>query len=367
MTSESTLSVVLAGGGSAGHVAPLLAIAAALRERVPGVKLLAVGTAEGLETRLVPDAGVELALIERVPMPRKPSLTALKFPARMRSAIKESERLLSEAGANVLLGVGGYVCTPMYIAAKRAGIPIVIHEANIRPGLANRLGARSTEWIGTAFAGTKLKNGRLVGMPIRRQIAQLERSVESMRQAKTALGFSPDRPLLVVTGGSLGALRMNQALIAALPDFAAADVQVLHITGRGKAIKDSEGQLLTAPGYQQLEFLDGMQQAYAAADLLVCRSGAGTVSEVAAVGIPAIFVPLPVGNGEQALNAATLVEQQAALTVADKDFTPEWITQRVLPLIQDTERLALLAQRAARSGIRDAAEKMAEMLVQAAR
>ncbi|AJT40718.1 undecaprenyldiphospho-muramoylpentapeptide beta-N-acetylglucosaminyltransferase [Psychromicrobium lacuslunae] len=371
MSSEHPLSVVLAGGGSAGHVSPLLAIAAALRDRHAEVELLAVGTKEGLETRLVPAAGVELTLIDRVPLPRRPSLAALKFPTRMRKAIRDSERILIEAKADVLLGVGGFVCTPMYVAAKKAGIPIVIHEANLRPGLANRLGARSTSWIGTAFEGTKLKAARWVGMPIRRQIAQLERAVRpggsAQRQAKTELGFDADRPLLVVTGGSLGAQRINQALVDSLPALTEAAIQVLHITGRGKQVREASGQLVAAAGYQQIEYLDGMEDAYAAADLLICRAGAGTVSEVAAVGVPAVFVPLPVGNGEQALNAATLVDRQAALSVADKDFTPEWLRQHVLPLVTDPARLEELARRAAQLGIRDAAEKMAEMIVQAVR
>ncbi|WP_394941063.1 undecaprenyldiphospho-muramoylpentapeptide beta-N-acetylglucosaminyltransferase [Psychromicrobium sp. YIM B11713] len=371
MTIKQPLSVVLAGGGSAGHVAPLLAIAAALKERDPQVKLLAVGTAEGLETRLVPDAGVELVLIDRVPMPRKPSADALRFPARMRAAIRSSQRILEDAEADVLLGVGGYVCTPMYQAARKAGIPIVIHEANLRPGLANRWGARYTEWIGTAFQGTKLAKARWVGMPLRRQIARLQRPLQGGRvqngPAKEELGFDSGKPLVVVTGGSLGALRMNQALAASLPAFAEAGVQILHITGTGKALLDDAGRPVESPGYRQVEYFDGMERAYAAADLLICRSGAGTVSEVAAVGVPAIFVPLPVGNGEQALNAATLVDQSAALMVADQDFTPEWLKHNALPLLKDPARLTELGQRAGQAGIRDAAEKMADMIVQAAR
>ncbi|MDQ6739562.1 MAG: glycosyltransferase, partial [Actinomycetota bacterium] len=138
------LSVVLAGGGSAGHISPLLAIAAALRAADPAIRLLAVGTADGMEIRLVPAAGLELTVIDRVPLPRKPSAELLRLPGRLLRAVRQSAQILERANATVLVGVGGYVCSPMYLAARRRGIPIVIHEANSKAGLANRLGARFT-------------------------------------------------------------------------------------------------------------------------------------------------------------------------------------------------------------------------------
>ena len=360
------LSVVLAGGGSAGHVSPLLAVAAKLRALVPDAKLLAVGSASGLETRLVPAAGLELALIDRVPMPRRPNADAWKFPMRMRRAIADSRRILREARADVVFGVGGYICTPMYLAAHRAGIPIVIHEANLRPGLANRLGARDTGTIGTAFEQTALRGSVWVGMPMRAEVADLDRAA-ARPAARQALGLDPGKTTLVVTGGSLGAVRINEALSRSLPALAESGIQVLHITGAGKSLKDQAGNLLRAPGYHQVEYVDGMELAYAAADLMVCRAGAGTVSEVAATGTPAVFVPLPVGNGEQALNAGTLVRHGAALAVADKDFSADWIAENLLPLLRDEPRLIAMGDAAGRHGIRDAALKMAELVVGAAR
>lgn len=284
----------------------------------------------------------------------------------MRKAIKESSELLRKAEADVLLGVGGYVCTPMYSAARKTSVPVVIHEANIKPGLANRWGARYTKWIGKTFETTKLGQAQWVGMPMREEIVGLDRAA-TRQQARAALGLDAEGPVLLVTGGSLGAVRINKTLVDSLPALAEAGVQVLHITGRGKAMLDASGGLLSAPGYRQLEYVDAMEQAYAAADLMVSRAGAGTVSEVAAVGMPAVFVPLPVGNGEQAYNAATLTERDAALAVLDKEFTPEWLRATVLPLLQDPERLQQMSERAYRSGIRDAAAKMASMIVRAAR
>lgn len=369
MTSDSPhaskpLSVVLAGGGTAGHVSPLLAIADAIKEKRPEAAILAVGTPSGLETRLVPAAGYELATIDRVPLPRKPSLDLLKLPGRLRGAVKQAERILDEARADVLVGVGGYVCTPMYLAARRRGTPIVIHEANMKAGLANRVGARFSRHVAVAFAGTRLRGARHVGMPMRRAISGLDRSMAAPA-AKASLGLNPDRPALIVTGGSSGALSINRSVAAALPALAAAGIQTLHITGTGKAVLDNDGGLLAADGYRQVEYVDRMEDVYAAADILLARAGAATVSEVAAVGVPAVFVPLPIGNGEQALNAAALVEAGGALMVLDKEFTPEWLKEELIPLVSDRGRLDEMARRSEALGIRNADQRMADLVLEA--
>ncbi|WP_415855543.1 undecaprenyldiphospho-muramoylpentapeptide beta-N-acetylglucosaminyltransferase [Sinomonas sp. G460-2] len=357
-------SVVLAGGGTAGHISPLLAIARAVARRSPDARILAVGTESGMETRLVPEAGFELATIDRVPLPRRPTPDLLRLPGRLANAVRQAERVLEQAHADVLVGVGGYVCTPMYLAARRRGTPIVIHEANTRAGLANRVGALFTERVGKAFAETKLRHARLVGMPMRREVSGLDRNA-ARGGARSALGLEPDLPTLVVTGGSSGALSINRALAASLPALAAAGVQTLHITGRGKAVTANDGVPLAADGYHQVEYVDGMEMAYAAADLLVCRAGAGTVCEVAAAGVPAVFVPLPIGNGEQALNARGLVEAGAALLVRDADFTAGWLAREVLPLVADPGRLAAMSRKAEALGVRDADDAMAAMVMEA--
>jgi UDP-N-acetylglucosamine--N-acetylmuramyl-(pentapeptide) pyrophosphoryl-undecaprenol N-acetylglucosamine transferase len=361
----SALSVVLAGGGSAGHVSPLLAIAGAVRDRVPEAAILAVGTAGGLETRLVPAAGHALATIERIPMPRRPTAELLRVPGRLRCAIAQSKDILRGAHADVLVGVGGYVCTPMYLAAKSLGVPIVIHEANTKAGLANKVGARFTSRVGTAFAATRIRNGTVVGMPMRPAVAGLDRQA-ARAGARGRLGLESGLPTLVVTGGSLGALRLNQAVAGAAAALGAAGIQVLHITGNGKEVSGEGGGPLTAPLYHQVEYVDAMEDAYAAADVLLCRSGAGTVSEVAAVGLPAVFVPLPVGNGEQARNAAELVAAGAALLVPDAQLDAAWIEGNVIPLCLDADRLSAMGARASGLGIRDAAGRMADMVLAAA-
>ncbi|MET4096546.1 UDP-N-acetylglucosamine--N-acetylmuramyl-(pentapeptide) pyrophosphoryl-undecaprenol N-acetylglucosamine transferase [Arthrobacter sp. UYCu712] len=365
MSTESSLSVVLAGGGTAGHISPLLAIANAIREARPDAGLLAVGTPNGMEARLVPAAGLDLATISRVPFPRKPSMDLLRLPGRLAGAVKQAGVLLDEAGADVLVGVGGYVCTPMYLAARRRKIPIVIHEANTRPGLANRVGARLGATVAVAFAGTRLPGAVHVGMPMRREISGLDRPA-LMAAARTELGLDPERPALVVTGGSSGAQSINRTIAASVGILATAGIQTLHITGRDKSVHDADGKPLAAPGYQQVEYVDGMETVYAAAGLLLARAGAATVCEVAAVGVPAVFVPLPIGNGEQALNAAGLAEAGGALIVADNAFTPDWVRHNIIPLLQDGDRLARMAASSGQLGIRDADRRMAGLVLEAA-
>ncbi len=365
MHTESSLSVVLAGGGTAGHISPLLAIASAVRDARPNARLLAVGTPAGMEARLVPAAGLDLATISRVPFPRRPSLDLLRLPGRLAGAVRQSGAILDEAEADVLVGVGGYVCTPMYLAAWRRKIPIVIHEANARPGLANRVGALLGGQVAVAFAGTRLARARHVGMPMRPGISGLDRSA-ARAAARTTLGLDPERPTLIVTGGSSGAQSINRTLTASVGALAGAGIQTLHITGRGKAVHDADGTPLAAPGSRQVEYVDGMETVYAAADLLLARSGAATVCEVAAVGVPAVFVPLPVGNGEQELNAAGLVAAGGALIVADTAFTPGWIRDHIIALVQDPDRLARMSASSLQLGIRDADRRMAELVLEAA-
>ncbi|MFB2571714.1 undecaprenyldiphospho-muramoylpentapeptide beta-N-acetylglucosaminyltransferase [Micrococcus sp. IITD107] len=361
------LRVVLAGGGTAGHISPMLAIAEALRHQDGDgpVHCTMVGTASGMETRLVPAAGYELDLIDRVPLPRRPTMDLVRLPGRMRRAIRAAGEILDRRQADVVVGVGGYVSTPVYLAAARRGVPVVIHEANARPGLANRVGARRAAFVATAFQETVLPKAQWVGMPMRTQISSLDRAVAQL-PARQALGLDPDLTTLVVTGGSSGALNINRTVTQALPALLEAGIQVLHLTGRDKPVLDSQGELLTAAGYHQREYLDGMELAYAAADLIVARAGAGTVCEVAAVGLPSVLVPLPIGNGEQALNARGLVAAGGALTVRDESFTADWVRTQLVPLLSEPERLLRMADAAASLGVRDADQTMARLVTEAA-
>ncbi len=362
-------AVLLAGGGTAGHVNPLLATAGVLAERYPGVEITVLGTATGLEARLVPDRGYPLEFVPRVPLPRTVSVDWLRLPGRLVGAVRAARAILRDTGADVVVGFGGYVSTPAYLAARIGRVPIVVHEQNARAGLANILGARLTRHVATTFTITRLPHGKRVGMPLRDSVVELARATDRTaraRDARTELGLDPDRPTLVVTGGSSGAKRPNEVFTATAADIVATGAQVLHLTGIGKADDVRTATAAVGSAYQVQEYLDGMAAAYAAADLVACRAGAGTVCELAALGIPAIYVPLPIGNGEQRLNAAPTVAAGGGLLVADAALTPDWLRAHALPLLADASRLAVMGEAAAGTGLVDGAERLVDVIAQAA-
>lgn len=367
-----SLSFVLAGGGTAGHVNPLLSTALALRER--GCAVRAVGTSEGLEADLVPEAGVELSTIVRVPFPRRPDMDMLRFPVRYRRAVAQATEILGKAGADAVIGFGGYASTPVYRAAKALGVPVVVHEQNAKPGLANRYGARFAEAVALTFDSTPLaaRAGvtQTVGLPLRPAIADLARTrargADAPRlRAAERFGLDPGLPTLLVTGGSLGALHLNDVLTSGLPAIRRAGVQILHLTGRGKdgAVRAALREAGGYGRYRVVDYLRGMEEAYAAADLVLCRSGAGTVAELCALGLPGFFVPLPIGNGEQERNATDVVAAGGAALVRDRDFDLTAFERDVLPLVGDAARLEAMAAASRGLGHVDAAERLADLAV----
>ncbi len=366
-------SVLLAGGGTAGHVNPLLAVADELLARDPDLRVTVLGTAEGLESRLVPERGLTFEVVPKVPLPRRPTADWLHLPRLLRAAVSAAGDAIDQAGAQVVVGFGGYVSTPAYLAARSRGIPVVVHEQNARAGLANRLGARWAAEIAVTFPGTRLPHAHVTGLPLRPEIAGLvaarQDDAAAVRLASAAeLALDPDRVTLVVTGGSLGALSLNTAVSAAAQALLATGAQVLHLTGTGKAeaVRAAVRGVPGAERYRVREYLSEMEQALAVADLVVARAGAGTVSELAALGIPAVYVPLPVGNGEQRLNAAPVVAAGGGLLVNDAAFDAGWIEAHLLPLLGDddsaADERAAMGRAAAGVGVQDAAARVADLV-----
>ncbi|MFB4352239.1 UDP-N-acetylglucosamine--N-acetylmuramyl-(pentapeptide) pyrophosphoryl-undecaprenol N-acetylglucosamine transferase [Microbacterium sp. LS_15] len=343
---------LLAGGGTAGHVNPLLAVADGLRSRDAEASVLVLGTAEGLESRLVPARGYELLIVDKVPFPRRPNAQAARFPMRFRRAVAQVRDHIRAHGVDVVVGFGGYASAPAYVAARREGIPFVVHEANARPGLANVLGARRAAATGLAFAGTPLRGGEVVGMPLRREVIELDRAA-ARDEAAAHFGVDAARPVLLVFGGSLGAQRLNDALADSWGDVLAAGWQLLHVTGERSDLADPG-----VPGYALVRYVDRMDLAFALADLIVSRSGAATVSEISALGIPALYVPYSVGNGEQRLNAATAVAAGAAKLLDDATFDGDAVRRIVVPLLGDSDRLAAMSAAAANVGTRSGTENV---------
>lgn len=362
-------SVVLAGGGTAGHVNPLLAVADELTRRGAG-SVTALGVAGGLEDDLVPARGYPLRHIPKVPMPRRPSPAWLSLGPRFNAAVKAAGAVIDETDASVVVGFGGYVSTPAYIAAHRRGVPIVIHEQNARPGLANRVGARWASQVGLTFPGTSLRGGQLTGLPLRSEIAELLRDratapIDVRTRSAAAVGLDPRLVTILVTGGSLGALSVNRSIAAAGAALLDSGAQVLHLTGKGKDGPVREATAELGSRYVVREYLSEMHLAYGVADLVVCRSGAGTVCELTALGIPAVYVPLPIGNGEQRLNAGPVTEAGGGLVVDDASFTADWVRANVPALVTDASRRATMASAAAGVGITDGAARVADLVAQA--
>ncbi|MEP9391306.1 undecaprenyldiphospho-muramoylpentapeptide beta-N-acetylglucosaminyltransferase [Gordonia sp. VNQ95] len=362
------LSVVVAGGGTAGHIEPALAVADAVRRLDPRARITALGTRRGLETTLVPDRGYELALIPPVPLPRKPGLELAKTPARLARSVAAARKVLASVQADVVVGFGGYVSIPAYLAAQthlraKKRLPIVIHEANASAGIANKVGARFADVVLAAVDGSGLENARVVGIPVRGQIAELDRSALRAK-ARHYFGLDEEAPTLLVFGGSQGAQQLNKAVEGAAGALGRAGIGVLHAYGPKNSIDPATPA--GAPPYQGVGYLKRMDLAYAAADLAICRSGAMTVAEVSATGLPAVYVPLPHGNGEQRLNALPVVEAGGGILVDNDDLTTEWVEREIPALLGDRARLASMSAAAAGTGHRDAAVEVARAALELA-
>jgi UDP-N-acetylglucosamine--N-acetylmuramyl-(pentapeptide) pyrophosphoryl-undecaprenol N-acetylglucosamine transferase len=354
-------SIVLAGGGTAGHVEPALAVADALTRLEPGITVTLLGTAEGLESRLVPARGYRLLTIPRVPLPRGPDPELLSVPTRLAGAIREAGRALDEVRARVVVGFGGYVALPAYLAARRRRIPIVVHEANAKPGLANRIGAPLAARVLVGFPGTPLRGAEHVGLPLRAALRSLDRG--GLRdEARRSLGLDSSRPTVLAFGGSQGASSINRAVPAAAAAIAEAGGQTLLAAGTGRAdtARAAAGTPMP-PHLVVVDYLDRMDLAYAAADVAVVRAGAMTVAELTAVGLPAVYVPLPIGNGEQRLNAAPVVSAGGGLMIDDALLSADRLAAAVIPLIADPAALAAMGDRASAFGMLDADEAVARV------
>lgn len=350
--------VLIAAGGTAGHVEPALNLADAIMVEHPGATVTILGGERGLEGMLVPARGYRLVTVPSVPMPRRPGRDLLALGPRVWRAVDETTGLIQDEAVDVVVGFGGYAAVPAYLAARRTRRPLVIHESNARPGWANRLGARLTRHVLASDPST-LPHAERMGLPLRPAISALDRP-GARRAARQSLGLPEDGPVLLVFGGSQGAQRLNTALADALPRLREQGVSVLHSYGTRNAAPDP------APGYVAVPFIDRMDLAYAAADLAVTRAGAMTCAELTAVGLPAIYVPLPIGNGEQRLNALPIVQAGGGLLVADADLTPEWLAESASSVLHDEGRLAAMGSAAARLGVRDADRQIARIVAAAA-
>jgi len=353
----------MAAGGTAGHVEPALATADSLSDLDPMTEIIFLAAGGGIENRLVPPRGYQLRTVPKAAIPRRISKDLLLLPIQLARAIIATRRAIS--GADVVVGFGGYLAGAAYLAAKSARIPIVVHEANARAGLANTLGSLFADEVALADPRSKLRRGKLIGLPMRRSLlgwaTRVRRDPQgSGAEARLVLGLAPEKTTIVVMGGSQGSKRINDALAEALDSLLTNDVQILHALGPHNDLPSVRS------GYFPTAYFDEIELVYAAADLLIARSGAATCQEVAVFGLPTIFIPLPHGNGEQALNAAPLVDAGAAAMIQDSEFNGDLLVREIRRIIDGPGVLAQMRRASTKLAHLDAATDLAEIIARVA-
>ena len=333
-------SIVLAGGGTAGHIEPALAVARVWKSQNPHDQITFLGTAKGLENTLIPAAGFNVSNIPKVRISRTPSLSWVRIPFELVASVKACRTILK--GSDLLIGFGGYVSAPAYIAARLLGLPMIIHEANAKPGWANRLGALFTPYLAVAHGvNTGAFSAALItGLPLRSDVAdglkRAEGDWKSARaQAKNRLGFDSSKPLVFVMGGSQGSVAINKVIEQSVPMFSKKDIAIMHSVGRANTLPTATDL------YRPVAYVDQMADAYLAADLIIARSGAVTCAEFRALGRYALFVPLPIGNGEQFHNAQGLVADGRAEIIEQKQFTRSYLETHIDALLKSSSSAPL--------------------------
>lgn len=372
------LRILISGGGTGGHIYPALAVAAELRERYDA-EVLYIGDENGLETQLVPPTGLTMATVHAGKLRRYWSAGTVSDALRVPRGFLQARRIARAFAPDAAFTSGGYVAVPAGFAARRLGAPLLIHQQDVLPNLANRLlrpiATRITVSFEESLRYFPRRKTSLVGNPVRETIAALAGA--DPRAQKRALGFSPAFPLLVVTGGSQGALHLNQTVVEVLPALLER-FQVLHVSGQATyeqtaiVARQKIARLAdhVAARYRIEPYLDAeMPVALAAADAVLGRAGAATLAELAMLGKPGILVPLPpgVGGSPQEVNAAMFARHGAALTILDKDLSATTLLAGLTTLFADPDARLKMAQAARKLAHADAAARLATMVAELAR
>ena len=353
------MRVVVAGGGTAGHVTPAIALGRAL----DGDDVTFIGTEAGAEATMVPSAGFALDHISIAGFDRAKPLSFPAVAGRAAGAVRRSRRILASARPDVVVGMGGYVSLPVSLAAASRRIPLVLHEQNIVFGLAHRVSKPFARRIAVSFEETLTRAGKKgvwTGNPVSPDLVAADKEAER-RRAHATFGLEPDRKTILVFGGSLGAKTVTDAALGLARLWSSrTDVQVLHILGRrGTATAPETAGLI----YRVVPYVERMIEAYAVADVAVCRGGASTVAELTVVGVPAVIVPYPHHRDRQQERHATVLESAgAATTLMDRDATPERLAASLDPLLEDDVARARMQEASVRLGRPDAAARLAEIV-----
>lgn len=355
------MRVIIAGGGTAGHINPGLAIAKYIREMDRKAEILFIGTKRGMETVLVPREGFEIKLITVKGFKRKISLDTLVTIKELLQGINEARKIIKEFKPDIVIGTGGYVCGPVVFMAARMKIPTLIHEQNAYPGVTNRILSRFVDVSAISFRESEeyfKKAKRLVytGNPVRGEILKADRI-----SARKKLNLKHDKPLVVVVGGSLGAEKINSIVANMLSKYSGkSSFDMVFATGNNQF--DRVKQQLKGVDMANIDVVPYIYDAanvYAAADLMVCRAGAITCSELTALGIPAIIIPSPnVVANHQEYNARSLEKLGAAVVILEKDLNEDILFNQISELFENRKNLEKMAADSKKAGVRNAVEKL---------
>ncbi|MBM4161809.1 MAG: undecaprenyldiphospho-muramoylpentapeptide beta-N-acetylglucosaminyltransferase [Ignavibacteria bacterium] len=354
--------ILVAGGGTGGHLFPALAIADEIRRLRPGAEFLFVGTRGKIEARVVPERGYAFRTIWISGFQRRLTLDNLLFPLKVIVSLIQSLFVIRQFKPDVVIGTGGYVCGPVLLVASWSGIPTVVHESNSYPGITTRLLAKRADRLYIAFEATKRwlprgSTGELVGTPTRAALGTISRD-----EGRRFFHLAADKKTVLVVGGSLGAASINRAVLASLDDLLRAGIQFVWQTGQSDyhRVRQTIG---SKPAGWIGPFVDSMEHAFAAADVVVCRAGATTLAEVTRVGRPAIVVPYPhAAANHQTHNARALVEAGAVLMIADDSVSGN-LKPALLELINDPHRLTRMSQASMSLGKPEAGSVLAEKIL----
>lgn len=355
--------VIISGGGTGGHIFPAVSIANALRRRYPGVDILFVGAENRMEMQRVPQAGYNIVGLPVAGFDRKRVWRNFSVLAKLFRSMRKARKVIDSFQPQVAIGVGGYASGPTLKQAQKKGIPTLLQEQNGYAGVTNKMLGRKAGAICVAYDGMDrffpADKIIMTGNPVR---AALLENTQTRAEAKKALGFDPDKPLVLVVGGSLGAQTLNSAMALGLDELEAAGVQLLWQTGAAYASSPEVEKARGRKGIKAMPFISDMAQAYKAADLVVSRAGAGTISELQLLGKATILVPSPnVAENHQYKNARALSDRNAAELITD-DRAPQELVKRVLELVADEKALAEMEQKISMMALRDADEKIVDAI-----
>lgn len=356
--------IIIAGGGTGGHIFPALAIARALERMQPGMDILFVGAKGRMEMEKVPQAGYRIEGLDISGLDRSQMLKNLSLPGKLLKSLLQAKRILNQFNPELVLGVGGYASFPVLYMAQRRGIPTIIQEQNSQAGRANQFLGKNARKICVAYEHMErfFPAQRIIvtGNPVRET---LTKELPDQKVARLSFNLQPDKKTVFVFGGSLGAQSINQAIADHLDELLNEGIQILWQTGKGFIDQASLINHEKGPQVQVHEFIHDMASAYAAADVVICRSGALTIAELCIVGKPAIFVPYPYASEDhQTKNALALVQHDAAMMVRNADAATDLIP-KCLNLIQDETIQEILTENIRKFGIADADIRIAKEIL----